>query len=349
MQEVCKISDEVCEECINRDLHCCKRMPLFNNFEIVKLIEDGVLEKFGYAGKIVIWRYHDKHEVFTILYKEESFKDYKAEKKECIFFDKEEGCKLKEYMPLYCKVYRENNHILHCPFMDIGFELKKNELIRIRNALDYSKRDEYYSFVFKNFLKRFRKRNSLKKIVKDEIVLALFVHALNLSFNELEKENILKKVETKIFDIEQNGEVYIYRVLKVKALNENPFIKEYARKVNHILNNLYNNKTPLEIDILVQKTQSVINGIDDIVYKDEELEENFRGFLLANTILYLYKKEFKNKHKIFKGLAVNEAFLDEVESFIMNKLDKKGIDMIEEIEKMEEFVRKFIKRIIKSK
>ena len=340
---------EICKECIKKDLHCCKKMPLFDNFEIVKLIEDGILEKLGYSGKIVIWRYHEKHEVFTVLYKNEKFKDYKDEKKECIFFDKEKGCKLGEYMPRYCKMYREKNPVLYCSYIDTGLNGDMEILKEQKKKLNYFKEEEYYYYVFKDFLKRFRKNSNFRKITKDEIILALAIHSLNCNIEELTKENILTKTESKIFDIEKNGEVFIYRNIRLKPLSDNPFIIEYTRKFNYILNNIYNNKTPLEIEILIQKTQSVINGIDKLYYNDKDLEKDFKGFLFANTILYNYKKNFKNKNKFLKGLVINEKDLENVEDLIIEKLENRGIDAIEEIEKSNEFANKFIRRILKLK
>lgn len=342
-----------CKSCIKRDLHCCKEMPLFSNKEIVKLLEDEVLEKLGYVGKIVIWRYLDNAEIFTILYKGENFRAYEKGKKECIFLDKEKGCKLGKYMPNHCKYFRAKNDLYHCAYIDLTkeeFDSKSDEELNKLQEQKALRKDIYFSTIFDGFLKRFRKRKKKKlKITKDDVILALAFHALNCNFEELEEEGILKKEEKEIFDIEDNGGVIVYKIIRVKPLSDNSSIISYVRKINFLLNNLYNNKLPMEIDILINITQSFLDGVDKIPFKDEELEKDFKGILLANTILLGYKNDFKMKNKKFAGLIPGEQLFENMEEFIYNKLEEKGLNYIEIIEILSDFVEKFIKRVIKGR
>ena len=342
-----------CKSCIKRDLHCCKQMPLFNNKEIVELLEDEVLEKLGYVGKIVIWRYLDNAEIFTILYKGENFRTYEKGNKECIFLDKEKGCKLGKYMPNYCKYFRAKNDLYHCAYIDLTkeeFNSKSDEELNKLQEQKALRRDIYFSTIFDGFLKRFRKRKKKKlKITKDDVILALAFHALNCNFEELKAEGILEKKEEKIFDIEDNGGIIVYKTVSVKSLSGNPLLIAYARKINFLLNNLYNNKLPMEIDILINTTQSFLDGVDKTPFKDEELEKDFKGILLANTILLGYKNDFKMKNKKFAGLIPNEELFEGMEKFLYNNLEEKGIDYIEIIEVLSDFVEKFIKRVIKGR
>ena len=351
-----------CQSCIKKGLDCCNKLPLFNNFEMVKLVQDDVLLKLGLGGKVVIWRYDEKCEIFTVLPKGIGLNEFEKRKEKCLFFDETEGCKLKEYMPLYCKMYRTANSVYSCPYICMNkdeFEnFSKEILFKIKqkhNMINYNK-EFYISYVFKDFLKRFKKPKSKKqkklKIIKDELVFALILHSLNCNFEELEKEGLLKKIETEIFDIAPNGEIYIYKAVKTAPLGDNPFFKEYSRKINHYINLTYNSKTPLEIDVLINKTQSTLNGIDSIIYTDEELSKDFRGFFLANALLYQYKAMFKNKYKTFSGILFNDLFLGNLENSAIEILVKKGKDeedVFLEIEKINDFALKFIKRVIKTK
>lgn len=342
-----------CKSCIKRDLHCCKQMPLFSNKEIVDLLENNILENSGYTGKIVIWRYLNNGEIFTILYKGENFKTYEKGNKTCIFFDKEKGCKLGKYMPNYCKYFRVKNDLYHCKYIDLTkeeFDSKSNEELNNLQKQKALRRDFYFSTIFEGYLKRFRKRKNKKfKITKDDVILILAFHALNCNFEELEKENILKKEEKKIFDIEDNGGIVIYKNVSIKSLSDNPLIISYVRKINFLLNNLYNNKLPMEIDMLINLTQSFLNGVNKIPFTDEELKRNFKGILLANTILLEYKNNFKMKNKKFAGLIPNEELFEDMEEFFYNKLEEKGIDYVSILETLSDFTNKFVKRVIKGK
>ncbi len=348
-----------CQSCIKKGLDCCNKLPLFNNFEMVKLVQDDVLLKLGLGGKVVIWRYDKKCEIFTVLPKGIGLNEFEKRKEKCLFFDEVEGCRLKEYMPLYCKMYRTANPAYSCPYIYMDKEefesSSKEKLLELkqRHHINYNK-EFYLSYIFEGFFKRFQKPKKQKrlKIIKDELVFALVLHTLNCDFEELEKEGLLKKIETEIFDIAPNGEIYIYKAVKTAPLGDNPFFKEYSRKINHYINLTYNSKTPLEVDVLINKTQSVVNGIDSIIYKDEELSKDFRGFFLANALLYQYKEVFKNKHKTFRGILFNNDFLENLESRVIEILVKKGKDEEEillEIEKINDFALKFIKRVIKTK
>lgn len=344
-----------CNACIKRNFHCCKKMPLFSNKEIVILLEEKVLEKLGFEN-LVIHRYINQYEIYTILKRGETFKDYKNGEKECIFFNSEKGCMLGKYMPEYCKQYRNIYSIYHCPFMGIkdkDFMRKSdNELNKIKKEnFNILNSEKFFIIVFNNFLKRYNHPKGIKKnfkIKKDEIILAFAFHCLKCNLEELEKYNILKMIVDRKFGIEPNGEIIIYSTVFFEPLNDNLFFIEYVRKLNFIVNKIYNIKSPLEIDLIINKTQSAINGIDKINITDKMLKENFNGFLLANTIFYEYKTNFKNKAKDFKGLLLNETMLEKTESYIYNILDEKGIDYIDIIEKFTDFSKKFIKRAQKA-
>ena len=353
-----------CSECVNTELHCCNRFPLFRNEELAELIDSGYLNEIKKPVRII--RYRD--EVYTTLNLEEDMntqiKEIREGRRACMFFEKGKGCILPDkYMPLYCKKIRDCGYIIRCAFCGMSEEQFKSssldelKAIKTENAPNILAYDRAFAEIFSADLgmimknrpvkKQKKKRKNQLKYTKDELIFLLAFHSILENKDFLKEKGIMEVQEKKRLFIEPDGTITISKELKFVSLKNNAFLKNFLLKLTNLSRITLAIYRPEKQSVIEAKVNQILKGMHNYgKIDDEKLRKNYYGLLFAIVLMYYYKEKYKMKSKEFKGVFQFSEF-SELGDYLLDLIAEEGKDEVAIMEEITEFADTFIKRVIK--